>query len=162
MAERIFPSHDLLTRFFRERHPRTLAEVAELAGWPAARLRRQAASEDVLVRGSLVPWSAAARWVMDSWPLATLLPILAAETDVLPAALRPIPMPLLQPAYLVHALHVQSRIERMPHRIARPSTFDDYMTDLLHRAIDAGTVDALHGDEAFLHAYEFPDGGRDD
>ena len=161
MAHRIRPSHDMLTPFLRERHPRPAEEVAELVGWPAARTRAEAAERNGLTRDGLVRWDAAASWLMDAWPLATIVATLGAESSLLPAGFHPVPLLLEQPAYLVHALRVQSRLERMPHRAVPPADFTEYMTDLLHRAIEPETVAALRADE-FLRVWHFPGETDDD
>lgn len=156
MAHRTPPPHPILTRFLRERHPRSVDEVAELMRWPGVQVRRVAEEREGLTAEGLVRWDAVASWMMDSWPLAAILTTLGADSDLLPAGLHPVPLLLEQPAYLVHALHEQSRLERMPHRVAPPADFTEYMTDLLHRAIGPETVAALQGDAAFLRAYDFP------
>lgn len=97
--------------------------------------------------------------MLDRWPLRTLIETLGEEGDILPAGLHPIPLILQQPAYVVHALRAQWQIEGMPHRTTRPATFDEYLTDILHRAIDPETVAALRDDREFMRAYEFPEGG---
>jgi hypothetical protein len=156
MAERVPPSRDLLARLLRERRPVPIAEAAALLGWPAAQVEREAAGREALLPGGLVQWGTVALWVVESWPFATLFETLGPDTDLLPRGLQPIPMHLEQPAYIVTALRTQWQIEAMPHRTVRPLTFTDYLTDLLHRAIDPDTVEAMRDDEEFMRAYEFP------
>lgn len=156
MFDRTSPQHAILTRFLRERHPRSVDEVAELIQWPAALVRREAEEREALTGDGLVRWDAAATWLMDAWSLAAILEALGADRDLLPAEMRPVPLVLRQPAYLVRALRLQQRIERMPHRILPPMDFTEYMTDLLHRAIVPETVAALQKDAAFMLAYDFP------
>lgn len=156
MAHRTRPSHAILTRFLRERHPRSVDEAAELIQWPAAPVRREAEEREALTADGLVRWDAAAQWLMDAWPLATLLDALGPDADLLPAGLHPVPLVLQQPAYLVRALRLQRRIERMPHRILPPRDFTEYMTDLLHRTLLPETVAALQRDAEFVLAYDFP------
>ena len=154
MASRVPPSRELLTRFLRERRAPSIDEAAALAGWSTAQVERELAGRG---RGVL-EWSEVASWIVDSWPLATLFQKLGSDADLLPLGLQLIPMPLQQPAYIVSAFHAQWQIEPMPHRTIRPLTFADYMTDLLHRAINAETVDALRDDQEFIRAYESPHG----
>lgn len=162
MAQRIRPSHEMLTRFLRQRQARSAGEVAELMGWPAARAMHEAAARNALTSDGLVRWDAAAAWLLDAWPLATILSTLGPDASLLPAGLHPVPLQLEQPAYIVAALRVQSRLERMPHRVERPADFNAYMTDLLHRAIEPETAEALRDDEEFLRAYHFPEDAADE
>lgn len=154
MASRVPPSRELLTRFLRERRAQSIDEAAALAGWPAAQLARVLAGRETRV----LEWEDVASLIVDSWPLATLFQKLGTNADLLPLGLQLIPMPLQQPAYIVSAFHAQWQIEPMPHRTIRPLTFTDYMTDLLHRSINAETVDALRGDKEFIRAYDYPHG----
>ena len=156
MAQRIRPSHDMLTRFLRERQPRSAEEVGELVGWPAGRATREAAARSALTAQGLVRWDAAAEWLLDAWPLAAILDVLGSDSSLLPAGLHPVPLVLRPPAYLAAALRVQARLERLPHRVEPPADFNEYMTDLLHRAIEPETVEALRADEELLRAYHFP------
>jgi len=162
MARRLPPPHAIVTRFLRERHPRPVDEVAELVQWPAAQLTRAAEEAEALTREGLVRWDTAASWMLEAWPLATILTILGDDAGLLPAGLHPVPLPLELPAYLVLALRTQSRIERMPHRVIPPADFTEYLTDLLHRAIEPETVDALRDDTVFVHAWNFAGEGDDD
>ena len=150
------PSHAMLTRFLRERRPQSIAEAAALVGRPAAEIAKDAASAEVLLPGHVIAWREVASWVLEAWPLAMLYERLGPHGELLPTGLQLIPMPLEQPAYIVTALRAQWKIEPMPHRTLRPPTFADYMTDLLHRTIDADTVEALRADEEFVRAYDFP------
>ncbi|HEX6097324.1 MAG TPA: hypothetical protein VF432_13425 [Thermoanaerobaculia bacterium] len=161
-ARRLPPPHAIVTRFFRERHPRPADEVAELLGWPLAEVRRAAEDRGALTAEGLVRWDAAAVWVLEAWPLATLLRTLGRDAALLPAGLHPVPLPLELPAYLVQALRTQSRIERMPHRVVPPADFTEYMTDLVHRAIAPETVEALRDDVEFVRAWNFAGEGDDD
>jgi hypothetical protein len=160
MVRRRLPSHAILTRFLRERHPRPVDEVAQLLGQPGPRVRQAAEERGALTAEGLVRWSAAAAWLLEAWPLARLLAILGDDAALLPAGLQPAPLRLELPAYLVHALHAQSRLDPAPHRLVPPADFTEYMTDLLHRAIEPETVAALHADAGFLRAWDFP--GDDD
>lgn len=162
MANRLPPSHTILTPFLRERHPRSVAEVAELLQWPDAQVRHAAEERAALTPQGLVRWDAAAAWMLETWPVATLLTALGDDAALLPVGLHPIPMPLKLPAYLVLALRAQSRMEPMPHRVVPPADFTEYITDLLHRAIEPETVDALREDAEFVRAWNFPGDGDDD
>ena len=162
MANRLPPPHTILTRFLRERHPRPVTEIAELLQWPDAQVTRAAGERAALTPEGLVRWDAAAAWMMETWPLAALLTALGDDAALLPAGLHPVLMQLKLPAYLVLALRAQSRIEPMPHRVVPPADFTEYMTDLLHRAIEPETVDALREDAEFLRAWSFPGEGEDD
>jgi hypothetical protein len=162
MPARLRPSPALLTRFFQERHPRPVEEVAALVGWPREQVEREARNSNALLPGGFVEWYDAASWVLEAWPLATLFRQLGPQAALLPSGLQLIPLRLEQPAFLVRALQTQQRIEPMPHRTVRPRTFSEYMTDLLYRSIHPDTVDALSDDEAFLRAYAFPPGEDDD
>lgn len=156
MPERVLPPSALLTQFFRERHPRSAAVVAALLGWPTAQVEDEARWRDALLPGGAVDWYEAASWLLEAWPIDTLLRQLGPHAGLLPAGLHLVPMRVDVPAYLLVALHVQWRIEPMPHRTVRPPTFADYMADLLHRSIDSDTVDLLREDREFLLAYHFP------
>jgi hypothetical protein len=163
MADRLPPPHPILTRFLRERQPRSVAEVAELLQWPEAQVRRAAGERAALTPDGLVRWDAAAAWMMETWPVAALLSVLGDDAAaLLPLGLHPVSLRLELPAYLVLALRTQSRLERMPHRVVPPANFTEYMTDLLHRAIEPETVDALREDAEFVRAWNFPGEGEDD
>jgi hypothetical protein len=155
---RIPPSPETLARFLRERRSRPVAEVAALLGWSRAEVEQQSREQDALLGGSLVEWSAAAAWLVESWPLAALLEALGTDRDLLPPGLHLLDVHWQLPAYLVHALRVQAAIEQLPHRIVRPTEFMDYLADLLHRAIDPATVAVLERDDEFLRALDFPFG----
>ena len=153
------PRLRILVAFLTERRPQRADEAAALLGWATSDVRRHARSADALLRNGEIAWRDVAGWLLDVWPLATLLRVLGdAHAHLLPIGLELIPIVLRQPAYVVHALRAQWQLEAMPHRVARPSTFDEYLTDLLHRAIDPTTIDALRHDHEFVRAYEFPEG----
>ena len=150
----------MLTRFLRDRRrPVPVIEAAQLVDWPPAEVRRQAHAERMLLRGDLVQWEAVAGWLLDSWPLRGLFEILGADGGLLPSGLQLLPVRWELPAYIVHGLRVQARLEPLPHRVARPSELTGYLWDVLHRALDAETVARLQGDREFMEAYEFPNGG---
>ena len=160
---RIPPSHDMLARLLRDRgRPVPLHEVAALLGLPPAGVERYASVEQVLSPGNLVRWTAAARWLLDSWPLELLFEILGRDQALLPKGLQLLPVTWQLPAYVVHVLHIQAQIEELPHRLVGPAGFADYLWDVLHRAIDPGTVEHLRSDRDFMAAYEFPYGDADD
>jgi hypothetical protein len=48
------------------------------------------------------------------------------------------------------------------HRLRRPPTFADYVTNVLHDSIDPSTVDVLRGDAEFMDAYDFPRASDDE
>lgn len=152
------PSSDALTHFLSARQPRPVAEIAALLGWPHARVKAQAIVEAGLLGGGLVQWGVAARWLFDTHGLRPIFEILGSETPLLPCGLQLLMVNWRLPAYIVHALKMQAQLESMPHRVAPPPEFTDYLWDVLHRAIDADTVARLHGDRDFIAAYEFPDG----
>lgn len=154
---RVPPTHDMLTRFLRDRQrPVPVDEVAALIGWPHDAVRRQGAAEDVLVQGGAVRWTAAAAWLLDSWPLGMLFETLGRDATLLPRGLQLLPVQWHLPAYIVHGLRVQAQIEALPHRVIRPAEFEDYLWDLLHRALDPETAARLKNDHEFTAAYEFP------
>jgi hypothetical protein len=154
---RIPPTHDMLTRFLRDRqHPVSVHEVAELVGWSRAEVQRQASAEGVLSSGRVVQWTAAAGWLLDSWPLRILFETLGRDATLLPQGLQLLPVQWELPAYIVHGLRVQSQIEPLPHRAIRPAEFADYLWDVLHRALDPDTAERLKADRSFTDAYEFP------
>jgi hypothetical protein len=160
---RIPPTHDLLTRFLRDRrHPVSVHEVAELVGWSRAEVQRQASVEGVLLSAGLVQWTAAAGWLLDSWPLRIVFETLGRDATLLPQGLQLLPVQWELPAYIVQGLRVQSQIEALPHRAIRPAEFADYLWDVLHRALDPGTAERLKADRRFTDAYEFPYGDADD
>ncbi|HYI07610.1 MAG TPA: hypothetical protein VEK57_00940 [Thermoanaerobaculia bacterium] len=150
------PSHAALALFLREQRARNVEELASVLGWTAADVRRRAEADGVLLNDGTVPWRDAAGWLLESWPPATLFAILAPDADLLPVGLSPVPLLLELPGYLVHALRVQWSLDPMPHRVVRPATFDEYLTDILHRAIDPATVAELRDDAQFMAAYDFP------
>jgi hypothetical protein len=157
------PSHDMLTRFFRDRQrPVPVHEAAQLVGWPRAEVRRQAHAEGTLLRGDLVRWSGVAGWLLDSWPLRSLFETLGTDSGLLPRGLQLLPVRWELPAYIVHGLHVQARFESLPHRVVRPADLTGYLWDVLHRALDADTVARLQDDREFMEAYEFPNGRTDE
>lgn len=159
---RIPPTHDKLTRFLRDRQRSVpVREVAELVGWSRAEVKRQASAEGVLMRGSVVQWTAAAGWLLDSWPLRILFDTLGRDATLLPQGLQLLPVQWELPAYIVHGLRVQSQLEALPHRVIRPTEFSDYLWDFLHRALDTDTAERLKADPDFTAAYEFPYGGED-
>jgi hypothetical protein len=154
------PSRDLLALFLREQRALRVRELAPILGWTAAGVRRRAKEDGVLRSDGTVRWRDAAGWLLESWPLVTLFETLGPDAGLLPPGLAPVPLLLQQPGYLVHALRTQWSLEPMPHRAVRPATFDEYLTDILHRAIDPSTVAALRDDAEFMAAYDFP-GGED-
>jgi hypothetical protein len=152
----------MLTRFLRDRQrPVSVHEVAELVGWSRAEVQRQASAEGVLSSGT-VQWTAAAGWLLDSWPLRGLFETLGRDATLLPQGLQLLTVRWDLPAYIVHGLRVQSQIEPFPHRAIRPAEFADYLWDVLHRALDPATADRLKADRHFTDAYEFPYGDADD
>jgi hypothetical protein len=153
----------MLTRFLSDRRrSASVHEVAELVGWSRAEVRRQASAEGVLLRGGMVQWTAAAGWLLDSWPLRILFETLGGDANLLPPGLQLLSVQWELPAYIVHGLRVQSQIEALPHRAVRPAEFADYLWAVMHRAIDPGTAERLKADRDFTAAYEFPYGGADD
>jgi hypothetical protein len=153
----------MLTRFLSDRRrSASVREVAELVGWSRAEVRRQASAEGVLLSGGVVHWTAAAGWLLDSWPLRLLFETLGRDANLLPPGLQLLSVQCELPAYIVHGLRVQSQIEALPHRAIRPAEFADYLWDVLHRAIDPDTAERLKADREFTTAYEFPYGGEDD
>jgi hypothetical protein len=155
------PSPEALRRFFRESRSFSIAEAASLVGWTPAEVKLRAREEDVLLRGNLVRWRDVAGWLVESWRRQWLLDALGSEAAVLPAGLHLTRPGWSLPYYIVHAMNVQWRTEALPHRTVRPATIDDYMSDLLHRAIDTHTVALLRRDPDFVTAYEFPHGSDD-
>ncbi|MEO8380233.1 MAG: hypothetical protein ABI779_11270 [Acidobacteriota bacterium] len=152
----------MLKRFLRDRQRSVPAdEVAELLGWSRAEVIRQASMQGVLMRGSVLQWSTAAGWLLDSWPLRLLFDILGHDGTLLPHGLQLLPVQWELPAYLVHGLRIQSQLEELPHRVVRPTEFSDYLWDFLHRALDIDTAEHLKADPDFTAAYEFPYGGED-
>lgn len=160
---RIPPTHDKLTRFLRDRQRSVpVHEVAELVGWSRAEVKRQASADGVLMRGSVVQWSTAAGWLLDSWPLRLLFDTLGRDGTLLPLGLQLLPVQWELPAYIVHGLRVQAQLEDLPHRAVRPTEFADYLWDILHRALDTDTAKRLRADRDFTAAYEFPYGREDE
>ena len=155
------PTAEALRTFFRERRAQPLADAATLLGWSRAQVKRRATSDDVLLRGGLVPWSHVASWLFEAWTYEWVVLTLGTDADLLPAGLRAVPVIWLAPAWVIHGLGVQRQVEVLPHRTVRPSTLSDYLTDFLSRGIDPHTVQLLHGDRDFMQAFDFPyEGGE--
>jgi hypothetical protein len=104
----------------------------------------------------MIRWEDAARWLLEAWPLELLVATVGTDSDLLPSGFQPLPLVPTQPAYIVHALGAQWKLAAMPHRLRRPATFADYVTNVLHDAIDPSTVDLLRDDPEFMRAYDFP------
>jgi hypothetical protein len=83
------------------------------------------------------------------------------EAERLPAGLRPVRVVWIAPAWVVHGLDVQRRVELLPHRTVRPGTLSEYLTDFLARGIDPSTVQLLGSDREFMTAFDFPYGATD-
>lgn len=154
-------SREALTRLFAVRGPRPVAEIATLFGWPAARVRRQAAADEGL-HGDTVEWRLAARWVLDSWSLPSLFEILGSSSHLLPQGLRVTPVDWQLPAYLLQALRVQAAHDPMTYRVRQPVDLADYLWDFLHQAIEPDTVRELRNDPRFIEAFHFPEGMSDE
>ncbi|MEA2162183.1 MAG: hypothetical protein QOK37_310 [Thermoanaerobaculia bacterium] len=152
----------MLTRFLRDRRPVSVQEVAELVGWSRAEVQRQALADEVLLRGEMVPWSAAVGWLLDSWPLRVLMETLGRDVTLLPRGLQLLSVQWELPAYIVNWLRCQSQLEDLPHRVIRPTEFTDYLWDFLHRMLDTDVAELLKDDRDFTAAYHFPYGGDDE
>lgn len=158
-SHRTPPDYGALTRFLRDRRAHRVDDLAALLGWSADDVVTQARLEGALRKGNLVRWNAAAGWLLEAWPLASLLATLGSDASLLPIGLHPLAMVVELPAYVIHGLRVQWLIEPMPHRVVRPATFVDYLKDVLHDAITSDTVSALRRDVEFIRAYDFPERG---
>jgi hypothetical protein len=150
------PTPEILRAFFRERRMLSLADAADLLGWSRAQVKRRATSDDVLMRGGLIPWSHVASWLFEAWTYEWVVLTLGPDAELLPAGLRAVPVIWIAPAWLIHGLNVQRQVEVLPHRTAHPSTLSEYLTDFLARGIDPHTVALLHGDRDFMQAFDFP------
>ena len=156
------PSRDTLTHFLSgPRELRSVNEIATLLGWTRARVKRQAVADDELLRGHLMNWRVAARWLFDVHALRSVFDVIGTDTSLLPKGLQLLTVQWQVPAYIVHAFRIQARHEALAHRVAPPAEFNDYLWDVLHRAIDGDTVTRLRADREFMAAYEFPDGEID-
>jgi hypothetical protein len=133
-----------------------LAGAAALLGWSRAEVKHRATSDDALVRGRFVPWSHVAAWLFETWTYEWVVLTLGPDAELLPAGLRAVPVIWIAPAWVIHGLDVQRRVEALPHRTVRPGTLSEYLTDFLARGIDPQTVELLHGDREFMQAFDFP------
>jgi hypothetical protein len=125
-------------------------------GWSFAEVQRQASADDALLSGEMVQWSAAAGWLLDSWPLRVLFDTLGQDVTLFPQGLQLLSVQWELPAYIVHWLRAQSQLEDLPHRIIRPTEFADYLWDFLHRMLDTDVAELLKDDRDFTTAYHFP------
>lgn len=150
------PTPEALRTFFREQRAQPLADAAALLGWSSAQVKQRAASDDVLLRGGFVPWPHVASWVFETWTYEWVVLTLGPDAELLPAGLRAVPVIWIAPAWVIHGLDVQRRVEALPHRTVRPGTLSEYLTDFLARGIDPHTVELLHGDRDFMQAFDFP------
>jgi hypothetical protein len=156
------PSADTVRRFFRERRPSKVAEVATLVGWTHAQVKRRAVEEDALLHDDLVRWNDVAAWLLESWPRRWLLDALGDEGHLLPPGLHLVVMSLEVPRYLARAYDVQWRVEPLPHLVRRPDTLSDYMADFLHRSMETYTFTLMRRDGEFRAACEYPRGDDDE
>lgn len=150
------PSRQTLIRFFREPRAYHAEEAAALVGWPKTDVLRRAHASEVPMRGSYVQWSDVAAWLLETWPLQWLMAELGEIAAMLPVGLQLTRAPWTVPFYIVHAMAVQWKTEALPHRMTHPPTVDDYVTDVLHRAIDADTLGLLQRDPEFAAAFAYP------
>lgn len=156
------PKPESLRRFFRERRPHSLPDAAALVGWSRAQVKRRAVEEDALLGGNIVRWNDLAAWVLESWPRKWVLDALGDDAALLPPGLHLSGLFIEVPFYLVHAYHVQWRVEPMPHRVRRPESLSDYMADFLHRGLDDMTLALMQRDDDFRIAHEYPRGSEDE
>lgn len=152
----IRPCKESLIRFFTTRGAVSIDAAAALLGCSRAAVRRTARAAGVQLLDGHVPWEELAAWLLDRWPLPTIVEELGIDAGLLPHGLHPITVALQQPAYLLHALRAQWHLDTLPHRTFPASTFDAYLTDVLHRAIEPETIAALKHDLEFMRAYTFP------
>jgi len=155
---RVPPSRVALARFLHHGHALPIARMASLLGWTRSEVRRRAAEDEVATPGGLIPWRAAAAWLVEAWPLRQTLDTLGPDAHLLPVGLHLTPAPWELPFYLTHAMAVQAQVENLPHRTTRPATVSDYVADLLHRSIDTDTLTVLQRDADFLAAFRFAEG----
>jgi hypothetical protein len=152
------PTPEAVRTFFREQRTQPLADAATLLGWSLAQVEHRATADEVLMRGGLVPWSHVASWLFEAWTYEWVVLTLGADAELLPVGLRAVPVIWIAPAWVLHGLNVQRQVEALPHRMVRPGTLSEYLTDFLARGIDPHTVDLLHGDQDFMQAFDFPYG----
>lgn len=138
-----------------------LEDAAVLLGWSRAQVQQRATRDDALLRGGLVPWPHVASWLFEMWTYEWVVLTLGPDAELLPAGLRAVPVLWIAPAWVIHGLDVQRRVEPLPHRTVRPDTLSEYLTDFVARGIDPHTVELLRGDRDFMQAFDFPYGEGD-
>ena len=151
-----------LIRFLSERRPYSVGEAAALLGWSRSVVLHHARDTCALQLGGLIRWGDLAWWLLDRWSIPAIHEALRENAHLLPIGLHPIPLVLHQPGYIIHALRAQWACDPLLHRVTPASTFDAYLTDVMHRAIEPETVSALRSDSEFMHAYSFADGAMDE
>lgn len=62
------PSEEAVRRFFTNREPCTIAQLAMLTGASAAQVRRRIASGDIGAEKGIVPWTEAVHAFREAWP----------------------------------------------------------------------------------------------
>ena len=132
-----------------------------LLGQPRGVVERRARDEDALAHKNRVQWRDAARWLLEAWPLATLVNLLDEDAGLLPRGLHPVPLVLTAPAYVLHALRVQWQFGAAMHGLPHRAAFADYVADLLRDAVEPATVEMLRHDAEFMRAYELAEGDGD-
>lgn len=160
-APAALPDRATLIRVMSARRPIPVRTAAAILHRTPLSVRRAARDADALLPGDTVAWAEVARWLLERWPLAILVSVLGSAVHLLPQGLHPLPLITQQPAYIVHALRAQWRFGALPHRFAPAATFDDYLSDLFHRAIEPETIAALRHDPEFVRAYTLIEGGAE-
>jgi hypothetical protein len=146
-----FPSRADLIRFLTGRTPLSIHEAARILGWSAARVRRRASADGVMLPGGLVPWTEVAFALFTARPRALVLDTLGDAVDLLPHDLQLTRPAWDVPIYLVRAMEEQAR------RTQPARAVDDYVADLLHQAIDPRLIESLRRDPLFAAAYDYPE-----
>jgi hypothetical protein len=152
------PPTKTLIRFFSERAPLSVGEVAVLVGFSRAWVQRKAADEGVDLSCDTIAWDDAMLWFLRAWPLTVIEDALPPNArGLLPRSLRTQPVTWRLPRYLVQALGVQVGIEAARARDAHDLSVEQFVSETLHAVIDDETVAELHGDAEFRDAFFFPE-----
>jgi hypothetical protein len=153
-----FPTRAMLQRFFRAGRSTLipLADAAALLGMTSDQVSAIVEREGMVFRGGMLSWEEVAHQLFLAWPRVELLDMLGADAqDRIPTLFFPMPLQLHLPLYLHLAMkHQAQRAREEDLRAARE--IHDYVADLLHVAVDDGTLHAFRDNAPFLEAFHYP------
>lgn len=163
-----FPGKESLRRFFGadRRVPVPLTELASLLGVSQEVARAILDEEGGHPPHDRVPWREAAALLFDVWRRGEIIDALGPDLGrLIPAEFRLIPVRWGLPVFVLRAIEDQAirewygdprgRLGLVPAAL-HARELDDYIADLLHAAIEPGTLAAFGDDASFLRAFHYP------